>query len=186
MDAVFLATVTVVPTLFVAGLIAQLLRSGPLLERGDDDTAALIAQCQADLAGARSIPIVVKQFCTGTFLVSLSLKMGPARHAANGPSVVFETLTRLVDLESLFEWPQDHRFDLSIVVLATYAILFATFVLLRLAPMPHWFLAITFASWRLLYDSFLISAMRFVMQGLRQCDGGNLVMNLRATSATRT
>jgi hypothetical protein len=81
-----------------------------------------------------------------------------------------------VEVESLFEWTRDRRFDLSIGVLATYVVLFGTFVLLRLAPMPRWFVATTFAAWALFYDVFLISAMRFVMQGLR-CTAGNLVMN---------
>jgi hypothetical protein len=168
--------VTVGPALFVAGIGAQLLRSGPLLERSNDDTAALIAQCKAELSRARSIPIVVKQFCTGSFLVSMSLKMGPARHAANGSSAVFQTLTGLVEVESLFEWMRDRRFDLSIGVMGTYIVLFGTFVLLRLAPMPRWFLATTLASWALFYDVFLISAMRFVMEGLR-CTTGNLAIN---------
>jgi hypothetical protein len=176
MEAVFSTAVTVVPALFVAGIGAQLLRSGPLLERSDDDTAALIAQCKADLGRARSIPIAVKQFCTGSFLVSMSLKMGPARHAANGSSALFQTLTGLVEVESLFEWTRDRRFGLSIGVLGTYVVLFGTFVLLRLAPMPRWFLATTLASWALFYDVFLISAMRFVMQGLR-CAAGSLVVN---------
>jgi hypothetical protein len=176
MEAVFSTTVTVVPALFVAGIGAQLLRSGPLLERSDDDTAALIAQCKADLDRARSIPIAVKQFCTGSFLVSMSLKMGPARHTADGSSAVFQALTGLVEVESLFEWMRDRRFDLSIGVMGTYIVLFGTFVLLRLAPMPRWFLATTFASWALFYDVFLISAMRFVMEGLR-CTAGHLVIN---------
>jgi hypothetical protein len=176
MEAVFLTTVTVVPALFVAGIGAQLLRSGPLLERSDDDTAALIAQCKAVLSRAPSIPTVVKQVCTGSFLVSMSLKMGPARHVANGSSAVFQTLTGLVEVESLFEWMRDRRFDLSIGMMGTYIVLFGTFVLLRLAPMPRWFLATTIASWALFYDVFLISAMRFVMEGLR-CAAGNLVIN---------
>ena len=175
-EAVFSTAVTVVPALFVAGIGAQLLRSGPLLERSDDNTAALIAQCKADLGRARSIPIAVKQFCTGSFLVSMSLKMGPARHAANGSSAVFQALTGLVAAESLFEWTRDRRFGLSIAVLGTYIVLFGTFVLLRLAPMPRWFLATTLASWALFYDVFLMSAMRFVMKGLR-CAAGNLVIN---------
>jgi hypothetical protein len=179
MEAVFSAAVTVVPALFVAGIGAQLLRSGPLLDRSEDDTAALIAQCKADLGRARSIPIAVKQFCSGSFLVSMSLKMGPERHAANGSSVssaVFQALTGLVEVESLFEWTRDRRLGLSIGVMGTYIVLFGTFVLLRLAPMPRWFLATTIASWALFYDVFLISAMRFVMEGLR-CAAGNLVVN---------
>jgi hypothetical protein len=176
LEAVFFTTVTVVPALFVAGLGAQLLRAGPLLERSDDDTAALIAQCKADIGRARSIPIVVKQFCTGSFLVSMSLKMGPERHAANGSSAVFQALTGLVEVESLFGWTHDRRFHLSIGVLGTYIVLFGTFVLLRLASMPRWFLATTLTSWALFYDVFLISAMGFVMKGLR-CAAGNLVIN---------
>ncbi len=176
MQAVFSTTMTVAPALFVAGIGAQLLRSGPPLERSDNDTAALIAQCKADLSHARSIPIVVKQFCTGSFLVSMSLKMGPERPAANGQSAVFQALTRLVEVESMFEWTRDRRFGLSIAVLGTYVVLFGTFVLLRLAPMPRWFLATTLASWALFYDVFLISAMRFVMGGLR-CTAGKLVIN---------
>jgi hypothetical protein len=102
--------------------------------------------------------------------------MGPARHTADGSSAVFQTLTGLVEVESLFEWMQDRRFDLSIGVLGIYIVLFGTFVLRRLAPMPHWFLATTPASWALFYDVFLISTMRFVMEGLR-CTAGNLVVN---------
>jgi hypothetical protein len=175
-EAVFFTTVAVVPTLFVAALCAQLLRAGPLLERSDDDTAALIAQCKADLSATWSIPIGVKQFFTGSFLVSLSVKMGPAHHGDGGSSGAFRALTMLVELEGLLEWAQGHRFDLSIVVLATYVVVFGTFLLLRLAPMPPWFLAATFAAWASFYDLFLISAMRFGMKGLK-CDGGHLVLS---------
>ena len=89
---------------------------------------------------------------------------------------MFQTLTGLVEVESLLEWTRDRRFGLSIGVMGTYIVLFGTFVLLRLAPMPRWFLATTIASWALFYDVFLISAMRFVMQGLR-CAAGSLVVN---------
>jgi hypothetical protein len=106
----------------------------------------------------------------------MSLKMGPARQADNGSSAVFKALTGLVEVESLFEWTRDRRFGLSIGLMGTYIVLFGTFVLLRLAPMPRWFLATTPASWALFYDVFLISAMRFVMKGLR-CAAGNLVIN---------
>ena len=181
METVFFITVTVVPALFVAGLGAQLLRAGPLLERHDDDTAALIARCEADFTRARSIPVAVKQFCSGSFLVSLSLKigpkkMGPARQNLNDSSAAFHTLTGLVEVENLFAWTRGHQFDLSIIVLATYAILFGSFILLRLWPVPRWLLATMFALWAFVYDLFLISAMRFVMKGLK-CDGGDLVMN---------
>jgi hypothetical protein len=81
-----------------------------------------------------------------------------------------------VELETLWEWSQGHRFGLSIGLLATYIILFGSFILLRLAAMPHCFLAATFASWALFYDLLLISATRFIMKGLR-CDGGKLVVN---------
>ena len=174
LDAVFLTCVTLVPALFVAALGAQLLRARPVLERSDDDTAALIAQCKADLSRARSIPIVVKQLCTGSFLLSLSLKMGPARADAGGSSAAFQVLTMLVELESLFEWMQDHRRDLSIGVLATYFALFGSFVLLRLLPVPRWVLATMFKLWSLFYDVLLISTMRFLMKGIK-CDGAELV-----------
>jgi hypothetical protein len=176
LEAVFLTTITVAPALLIVALGTQLLRAGPLLERSDEDTAALIAQCKADISRARSIPIVVKQFCAGSFLVSLSLKMGPARHDTTGSSGVFQVLAVLVELESLLAWTQGHRFGLSIVILATYVMLFGTFALLRLASMPRWFLVATFALWALFYDLFLLSAMRFVTKGL-QCDGGKLIMN---------
>jgi hypothetical protein len=176
LQAVFLTAVTVVPALFVAALWAQLLRNGPIFERREEDTLAFIAQCKADLSRTWSIPIVVKQFCTGSFLVSLSLKMGPARHDDGGSSTTFQALTVLVELEGLSEWTHDHRRDLSVGVLTAYVVLFGSFVLLRLAPMPRWFLTATFASWVLFYDLLLISAMRFVMKGLR-CDGGKLVVD---------
>ena len=178
-EAVFVITATVVPALFVAALGAQLLRAGPLLDRSEDDTAALIAQCKANLSRARSPPVVVKQLCTGWFLVSLSIKMGPARHDAGGPSMAaygFQVLGMPVELEGLSEWAQERRHGLSIATLAAYAILFGSFVLLRLAPMPRGFLVATATAWRLLYDLFLISAMRFVMKGLK-CDGGKLVLS---------
>jgi hypothetical protein len=89
---------------------------------------------------------------------------------------VFQALTGLVEVESLFGWTHDRRFHLSIGVLGTYIVLFGTFVLLRLASMPRWFLATTLTSWALFYDVFLISAMGFVMKGLR-CAAGNLVIN---------
>ena len=176
LNGLFLTAAILVPALFLAGLCAQLLRAGPLFERSEDDTAALTAQCKAQLSRAWTIPIVVKQVFTGSFLVSLSLNMGPARPDANGSSAAFHSLTVLVELETLREWSQGHRFGLSIGLLATYFILFGSFILLRLAAMPHWFLAATFASWALFYDLLLISATRFIMKGL-QCDGGKLVVN---------
>jgi hypothetical protein len=176
LETIFAMAATVVPALFIAALCAQLLRAGPLLERGEEDTHALIAQCKADLIRAQSIPIVVKQFFTGLFLVSLSLKMGPTRHDGNGSSAAIQALTVLVELESLLGWAQDHRLALSIGVLATYVLLFASFVLLRLAPVPRWFLKVTHTSWAIFYDLFLISATQFVMKGLK-CSGANLVMN---------
>jgi hypothetical protein len=176
LETIFAMATTVVPALFIAALCAQLLRAGPLLERGEEDTHALIAQCKADLIRAQSIPIVVKQFFTGLFLVSLSLKMGPTRHDGNGSSAAIQALTVLVELESLLGWAQDHRLALSIGVLATYVLLFASFVLLRLAPVPRWFLKVTHTSWAIFYDLFLISATQFVMKGLK-CSGANLVMN---------
>jgi hypothetical protein len=176
LETVFLTAMTVVPTLFVAALWAQLFRNGPLLGRSEDETAALIAQCKADLSRTWSIPIAVKQFCTGSFLVSLSLKMGPARQDDGGSSAAFRALTVLVEVERLSEWTHDHRRDLSVGVLTTYVVLFGSFVLLRLAPMPRWFLTATLASWVLFYDLLLISAMRFVTKGLK-CDGGTLVVD---------
>jgi hypothetical protein len=102
--------------------------------------------------------------------------MGPARQNLNDSSAAFHTLTGLVEVENLFAWTRGHQFDLSIIVLATYAILFGSFILLRLWPVPRWLLATMFALWAFVYDLFLISAIRFVMKGLK-CDGGDLVMN---------
>jgi hypothetical protein len=179
LEAVFMTAVTAVPALFIAALCAQLLCTGSLLERSEDDTAALIVQCKDDLRHAWSIPVALKQFCSGSFLVSLSLKMGSARLNSGGSSAAtygFQVLGTLVEFESLAEWTQDHRLELAVTVLVAYVTAFGSFVLLRLAPMPRNFLVATIVSWRLLYDLLLISAMRYLMKGL-ECDEGKLLMN---------
>jgi hypothetical protein len=152
--------------LLIAALYQQLARTTH--SRKDDDVIASIAYCKAVLERRwwHFIPDTVKVLISGIFLVSLSIKLG---QTGTTPSM-FRSLSFASSLDESVRWLQEKRFYFVLALLGVYSALFLAFISLRVLHLPKRAIAAISLCWRMLYNLLLISALQFVMLGLRCVD----------------